>query len=77
VTVCGSHASVEEVFASARRLAGLELERLLALNSTEPEARPFELLDTEWGYDVRRGWLTVTRFWVHDTAATQPLVAES
>ena len=41
------------------------------------DVRLVELLDTEWGYDVRHRWLTVTRFWVHDAAATQPLVAES
>ena len=35
-----------------------------------------DLVDTEWGYDLRRGWLTVTRFWVHDATADQPLLAE-
>ena len=36
-----------------------------------------ELIDTEWGYDLHIGWLIVTRFWVHDASATQPLLAES
>jgi hypothetical protein len=75
VTACGSFASIELVFASARRLADREVERLLATGSAGTEARQVELIDTEWGYDIRRGWLTVTRFWVHDAAATQPLLA--
>lgn len=73
VAVCGSFASVEEAFASARDLALREFERLAAANPPGPDGNPFELLDTEWGYDLRRGWLTVTRFWVHDAAATEPL----
>ena len=77
VTVCGSFASVEEVFASARRLAAREVERLLGGSCAGAEAGQVELIDTEWGYDIRRGWLTVTRFWVHDAAATQSLLAES
>jgi hypothetical protein len=35
-----------------------------------------QLVDTEWGYDLRFGWLVVTRFWVHDASATQPLLTE-
>jgi hypothetical protein len=69
VTVCGSFVSVEEVFASARRLAAREVERLLAGSFAGTEARQVEVIDTEWGYDIRCGWLTVTRFWVHDASA--------
>lgn len=61
---CGTFAEVERAFAVAREEAERELKRL--------RARPFqpptvvELLDTEWGYDVRENFLVVSRYWVHD-----------
>ena len=76
-TACGSLASIEAAFASARRLAGQEVERLRAAGFAGTETRKVELIDTEWGYDIRRGWLTVTRLWVHDAAATRPIAAGS
>ena len=75
--LCESSVSVEEAFSSARRLAEEEAGRLKAVNSdTDGEPRPVELIDTEWGYDIRCAWLVVTRFWVHDSAARIPLVTE-
>jgi hypothetical protein len=77
---CGSFASVEDAFGTARKLADEEAERLEAIKSEETETgekKLVELIDTEWGYDLRIGWLIVTRFWVHDAGATQPLLTES
>ena len=74
---CGSFASVEEAFDLARKLAGEEAERLEAIKTEGTgESRLVQLVDTEWGYDLRFGWLIVTRFWVHDASAFQPLLAE-
>ena len=44
----------------------------------EPGAEPksVELIDTEWGYDIRCDWLVVMRYWVHDCAVKAPLVIE-
>lgn len=70
---CGVFTSVEEAFVSARLLAVREWSRLqrLALQGGA-NANPAEMLDTEWGYDVRQGHLVVTRFWVHERQPVQP-----
>jgi hypothetical protein len=75
VTPHGGFGSIEPAFDLARELAVQEVERLQAPADDETEARPVELIDTEWGYDLRRGWLTVTRFWVHDASVDRPLPA--
>ena len=71
----GAFDSVEPAFDLARELAVQEVGRLAAPADGEAGGRPVELVDTEWGYDLRRGWLTVSRFWVHDASADQPLPA--
>jgi hypothetical protein len=75
MTPLGTFFSVETAFALARRAAEKEKTRLQEALG-EAGAEVVELLDTEWGYDVRRGWLTATRLWVHDAGATRPVVAE-
>jgi len=68
--LCGSSVTVEEAFCSARRLAYEEDGRFKEANAKRGgELRPVELVDTEWGYDIRWGRLVVTRYWVHDAAA--------
>lgn len=64
---CGVFISVEEAFVSARLMAAREWSRLqrLALEFTTGKG-PVEMVDTEWGYDIRQGHLVVTRFWVHE-----------
>jgi hypothetical protein len=75
--MCGSFVDVEEAFDSARRLAYEEADQLEARNAKrEGEPRPVELIDTEWGYDIRCAWLVVTRYWVHDATARVPIVIE-
>jgi len=67
---CGTFLEVERAFAVARERAGRELAQLQAESCTTV----FELVDTEWGYDVRQDYLVVSRFWVHDrTPSALPL----
>ncbi len=64
----GDFTSVEQAFSVARSLAELERGHLERTASMAGMVRKIELLDTEWGYDLRQDWLVVTRFWVHDRA---------
>lgn len=68
---CGSFSSVEEAFAHARTNAAQAWSRLVTVSASHIE-RP-SLVDTEWGYDLRLGPLTVERFWVHDHRPTGTL----
>ena len=47
-----------------------EAERVLVRGCALPTspATVIELLDTEWGYDLRQDFLVVSRYWVHDRA---------
>jgi hypothetical protein len=58
---------VEDAFAVARQEAERDLARRRS-EQTQPFATVIELLDTEWGYDVRQDFLVVSRYWVHDRA---------
>jgi hypothetical protein len=68
---CGAFDSVEDAFENARALAA-EKVGLLRHSAAGEEA---SLLDTEWGYDIRLGPLTVHRFWVHEHFSTQRTLA--
>jgi hypothetical protein len=68
---CGAFESIEAAFASARLLALQEASRLSRL-ATDLTRAKIEVRDTEWGYDVRNGSLTVTRLWVHDRSPEIP-----
>lgn len=59
--LCGSFRSIEDAFDNARRLAAEKW-----VNLPKGGSAGVSLVDTEWGYDLRRGHLTVHRFWVHD-----------
>ncbi len=72
----GAFESAEAALDLARDLAVREAARLDLAAEGEEEPATVDLVDTEWGYDLRRGWLTFTRFWVHDATADQPLLAE-
>ncbi|MEO6001672.1 MAG: hypothetical protein ABIZ04_17095 [Opitutus sp.] len=63
---CGTFLEVERAFAVAREEAVRELVRRRAV--PQPATSVIELLDTEWGYDVRQDFLVVSRYWVHDRA---------
>ena len=68
----GSFSAVEDAFQRARQLAQTTCARLRAQDQgAEPT-----LLDTEWGYDLRLGNLTVHRFWVHENLNSQRLLKE-
>lgn len=68
---CGSFSSIEEAFFQARMLAE---EIFATLTPHETYGAP-EMIDTEWGYDLRLGALTVHRFWVHESFSTQSLLS--
>ena len=63
---CGTFLEVERAFAVAREEAERELMRRRALPKSP--ATVIELMDTEWGYDLRQDFLVVSRYWVHDRA---------
>lgn len=67
----GDFATVEQAFSVARSLAELERGHMERSASIAGVVRKIELLDTEWGYDLRQDWLVVTRFWVHDRAPAE------
>ena len=67
-TARGDYVSVEQAFSVARSLAELERGRMERSASMAGAVRAIELVDTEWGYDLRQDWLVTTRFWVHDRA---------
>lgn len=63
---CGIFVGVQRAFEVAREQAEREYARLLAEPGSEESV--IELLDTEWGYDLRQDYLVVSRYWVHDRA---------
>lgn len=66
VTNCGRFSTVESAFATARAAALQEWEEARALPDGGVRVKEIRLNDTEWGYDLERDHLVVTRFWVHD-----------
>ena len=77
VEACGVFASVEAAFSTAR------LQALHAWQQAWEERNraagghraKIELVDTEWGYDLRVDFLVVARFWVHDRTRLEPIQA--
>lgn len=67
---CGNFLSVEDAFHNARTLAAQTYARLRQNHGVAVA----NLLDTEWGYDIRLGPLTVHRFWVHEHLRSQHLL---
>lgn len=67
---CGTFTEVERAFSVARTSAVRELARRRSQPGAE---RVLELIDTEWGYDLREDSLVVSRYWVHDR---EPLVLQ-
>lgn len=63
---CGVFATVEEAFVSARLFAGREWARLQRVALENPSSPPLEIIDTEWGYDLRQGHAILGRVWVHE-----------
>ncbi|MFN5561422.1 MAG: hypothetical protein ACK5CF_11770 [Opitutaceae bacterium] len=63
---CGVFATVEEAFVSARLFAGREWARLQRAALENPSSPPLEIVDTEWGYDLRQGHAILARVWVHE-----------
>lgn len=73
---CGVYRTIEEAFVSARLLAVREWQRLRSLasagtNSGNPASVNWQVIDTEFGYDLKRDTLVVSRFWIHARAISQ------
>lgn len=68
---CGTFGSVEAAFDNARHLATTTLGQLRQSHANDAP----NFVDTEWGYDIRLGPLTVHRFWVHENHRTQRTLA--
>jgi hypothetical protein len=72
---CGVYRSIEDAFTSARLLAVREWQRQRALAATgagEPATSShWQVIDTEFGYDLKRDHLVVSRFWIHAKATTE------
>lgn len=71
---CGVYRSIEEAFTSARLLAVREWQRLRAMAATtaggdDKPSSSWHVIDTEFGYDLKRDHLVVSRFWIHTKAA--------
>ena len=66
----GSFVSVEEAFHNARCLANTTRRQLRDAGTFGSPS----IVDTEWGYDLRLGPLTVHRFWVHENFSSQRLL---
>jgi hypothetical protein len=70
---CGVYRSIEEAFISARLLAVREWQRLRSLASagSNTSSVTWQVIDTEFGYDLKRDSLVVSRFWIHARAVSQ------
>ena len=72
---CGVYRTIEEAFVSARLLAVREWQRLRSLASAGTNANGssvnWQVIDTEFGYDLKRDSLVVSRFWIHARSITQ------
>ena len=66
VSRCGEFTSVESAFETARAEALREWHEALNAPDEQGQVREIRLKDTEWGYELKRDHLVVTRFWVHD-----------
>lgn len=65
---CGVYRGVEEAFTAARLLAVREWQRMRALAATgsvDNAVSTWQVIDTEFGYDLKRDCLVVSRFWIH------------
>ncbi|MDP2137503.1 MAG: hypothetical protein Q8J74_06575 [Candidatus Didemnitutus sp.] len=69
-TNLGSYCSVEAAFDDARCRANLASSQIKQSGAFGAPA----IVDTEWGYDLRLGPLTVHRFWVHENLSNQRLL---
>ncbi|MBK9990641.1 MAG: hypothetical protein IPP19_07920 [Verrucomicrobia bacterium] len=71
---CGVYRSIEDAFVSARLLAVREWQRLRSLASAganNNNSVNWQVIDTEFGYDLKRDTLVVSRFWIHTRAITK------
>ena|SRR5450432_3296650 len=71
VSRCGEFTNVESAFETAKTEALREWQAALNSPDERGHIREIRLKDTEWGYELKRDHLVVTRFWVHDGQPAQ------
>jgi len=67
VSRCGEFNNVEQAFDLARLEVLREWHE--TVNQSDPAGQPggnLQIIDTEWGYELRRGRQVLSRYWVHD-----------
>lgn len=67
VSRCGEFNDVEQAFDVARLEVLREWQEIV--NQPGPGGRPghnVQIIDTEWGYELRRDRQVLSRYWVHD-----------
>ncbi len=62
----GAYNNIEAAFAVARAKAMQEWQRSSRRDLGQETATILHIEGTEWGYDLKREHLVVSRFWVHD-----------
>lgn len=66
---CGDFQSVETAMNTARMEALREWYEVCEQEATTtPVVKKIQIRDTEWGYELKREHLVVTRYWVHDAS---------
>jgi hypothetical protein len=67
VKSCGDFSDVEQAFDTARAEALREWQQAVSDSTLKGgHVREIRIKDTEWGYELKRDHLVVTRYWVHD-----------
>jgi len=67
VKSCGDFADVEMAFDTAKAEALREWQQAVSDSTLKGGlVREIRIKDTEWGYELKRDHLVVTRYWVHD-----------
>ncbi len=71
-SACGVYRTIEEAFSAARRMASDEWQRLRNQATEQGNAgETWHVIDTEFGYDLKRNFLVVSRFWIHAKAISE------
>jgi hypothetical protein len=64
---CGEFDDIEQAFDTARLEVLREWQEIVNQTPVHARAR-IRIKDTEWGYDLQRGYEVLSRYWVHDNA---------
>lgn len=67
---CGEFQCIERAFDAAKTEAVRSWQEAVAALRPADRKVDIRIVDTEWGYELRRDRLVICRCWVHDTAPT-------